>query len=522
MAPKPHHYDLIIKLFPQIMGHSYNNGMKYVGDPYLISLGFPISIDSYGNEKIKTFGISQECQQRAKVLTGDTECELRFKREEEIELQAKRRVEEGKAKVDQKRDDDQRTVDSLCTAAQLPSSRENLKHCTLSMFAEPCADALRDFISGRHVTITTKTATKHLKKPRGKKFALQEAKAGVENLISVAYDVRTNKSRWLNEPVAIASTEVAAAPMYISPTITPVVLNPTKQDIKPSSILGDLFKLEALRKMMDSKDVMKKNDAFHQAHPIPLSTHKLMAKADLLSIMLQLRLRSHISVRVMTNQQEHWCLEWARKNLSVVAAYMVYFNHIVMDIRCLDGSDCLLANPNNDCFVVVSAQTSPLFGCYLHFDGNRGVWIRSGSATGEGGFGKRLGTHEKRAKADRNDDDSQFYRLFPHSDSVRANSRATGGIFQYLTPFIAAYFTNDAASRTDFSNSGLFLYTNEEKRRISSVNFSGKSGEKKYLQMIAYLFELGYDLAISPRCNVSKSPGFEGCGLNVWKTSSET
>ena len=86
------------------------------------------------------------------------------------------------------------------------------------------------------------------------------------------------------------------------------------------------------------------------------------------------------------------------------------------------------------------------------------------------------------------------------------------------------YFTNDAASRTDFSNSGLFLYINEEKQRISSVNFSGKSGEEKYMQMIAYLFELGYDLAVSPRRNVSKSPGFEGCGLrgiqeedNLWE-----
>jgi hypothetical protein len=56
------------------------------------------------------------------------------------------------------------------------------------------------------------------------------------------------------------------------------------------------------------------------------------------------------------------------------------------------------------------------------------------------------------------------------------------------------------------------------------MNFSGKSGEEKYMQMIAYLFELGYDLAVSPRRNVSKSPGFEGCGLrgiqeedNLWE-----
>ena len=33
------------------------------------------------------------------------------------------------------------------------------------------------------------------------------------------------------------------------------------------------------------------------------------------------------------------------------------------------------------------------------------------------------------------------------------------------------------------------------------------------MQMIAYLFELGYDLALSRSHNVSQSPGFEVCRL---------
>ena len=65
----------------------------------------------------------------------------------------------------------------------------------------------------------------------------------------------------------------------------------------------------------------------------------------------------------------------------------------------------------NHGFVQLLDQTSPLFGCYLHFDTNIGTWIRSGSATGEGGFGKQLGTHEKKANAERNDEDSRFYNL---------------------------------------------------------------------------------------------------------------
>ena len=65
----------------------------------------------------------------------------------------------------------------------------------------------------------------------------------------------------------------------------------------------------------------------------------------------------------------------------------------------------------------------------------------------------------------------------------------------------------------DVSEGGLFLYSKEEKERIRRTNFNGKSEGKKFMQMIAYLFELGYDLALSRSHNVSQSPGFEGCGL---------
>ena len=32
---------------------------------------------------------------------------------------------------------------------------------------------------------------------------------------------------------------------------------------------------------------------------------------------------------------------------------------------------------------------------------------------------------------------------------------------------------------------------------------------QKFQEVIAYLFEFGYDLALSPENNVSRSPGFE-------------
>ncbi len=65
---------------------------------------------------------------------------------------------------------------------------------------------------------------------------------------------------------------------------------------------------------------------------------------------------------------------------------------------------------------------------------------------------------------------------------------------------------------------GLLIFMEEEEKWISALNFQGKTGEQKYMQTAAYLFELGYKLALARRDNVSNSPGFEGCGLIFDKT----
>jgi hypothetical protein len=37
------------------------------------------------------------------------------------------------------------------------------------------------------------------------------------------------------------------------------------------------------------------------------------------------------------------------------------------------------------------------------------------------------------------------------------------------------------------------MYTKEEEKWISNLNFRGKTVDQKYMQMAAYLFELGYN-----------------------------
>ena len=90
-------------------------------------------------------------------------------------------------------------------------------------------------------------------------------------------------------------------------------------------------------------------------------------------------------------------------------------------------------------------------------------------------------------------------------------------MFEHLRPYVGASFGDDTRTlemmSKDVAEGGTFLYSKEEKERIRRTNFNGKSEGKKIMQMIAYLFELGYDLALSRIHNVSQSPGFEGCGL---------
>jgi hypothetical protein len=92
----------------------------------------------------------------------------------------------------------------------------------------------------------------------------------------------------------------------------------------------------------------------------------------------------------------------------------------------------------------------------VHYNCNEDVWICSGSATGEGGFGKPLKTHQERASSDRNDDDSRFYHSFPLKTSARANSCLKEGYFEYLTAYVRVGCSAECPSGC-FSKSGGML-----------------------------------------------------------------
>ena len=88
------------------------------------------------------------------------------------------------------------------------------------------------------------------------------------------------------------------------------------------------------------------------------------------------------------------------------------------------------------------------------------------------------------------------------------------GHFENLTQVVAPGF--DASSEPAMFMSknneqgGLLIMNNDDLRRIDSVlKTKHLSQLQKCQEFIAYLFEFGYDLAINPDMNISRSPGFE-------------
>ena len=124
-------------------------------------------------------------------------------------------------------------------------------------------------------------------------------------------------------------------------------------------------------------------------------------------------------------------------------------------------------------------------------------------------------------KSERNKPYSRFYAEYPDCTSIclkRGNDKES--LFEYLTQYIVADFDGDVVVKSkvftkDCADGTILFYLEEQREAILRCHFSGKPDVQKFSGMAAYLFELAYDLALSPSNNVSNSPGFEACGLDL-------
>jgi hypothetical protein len=138
------------------------------------------------------------------------------------------------------------------------------------------------------------------------------------------------------ESANISAPVIADAVVVAVPLVIDVHLYPPESTRKPSDILHDPTIVELMMSTFDSSNTLLALD---------LSSEASLAMADLLYIRLKSRLQIHINIRVRPEQQTHPCLSWAKKNLAVVAAWMIVASQLKNDITHIDNSRCLLASP---------------------------------------------------------------------------------------------------------------------------------------------------------------------------------
>ncbi len=232
-------------------------------------------------------------------------------------------------------------------------------------------------------------------------------------------------------------------------------------------------------------------------------------KADHLIKILQDRFQQHLIHRIKDKcKRTHWSMHFAYSNLAVSAACMVLSNHTGDELRCLQESDSLLSpTPYN---FYQCARFPKREGAYLYYDGNKGCFVCSGKVTCWG-FTVRGKEHFGKSKKVKSS--THFYDLFPWSTCPRAHNRVTKGTFEALQQVIGAGWdpTSNAAKMLDrsWTNGGILIVNKKETKQIKSSMEKAVTNMQKFQDMCAYQFELGYNLALSPSCNVSESPGFE-------------
>jgi len=240
-------------------------------------------------------------------------------------------------------------------------------------------------------------------------------------------------------------------------------------------------------------------------------------RADLLHQLLFNRLQSHIDLRVKDeSKRSSWVFDWVVENLSAVAAAAVAFGQIKKDLRVATAQASLLASREG---LIVAAINELLAaeGCYLYKDAETGLWVRSGKVVGIGrNFGVRNKEHAHASLLHTAADlASFFYQSYPSASSEVQTGAARRGFFGNLELCVGLGFTRTSRAAVKFLCSsdpavGMLTWSTSVLDRVGSIGFKGCSTlEEKQLQMVGYLFEIVYDIMISPRDNVSRSPGFK-------------
>ena len=262
-------------------------------------------------------------------------------------------------------------------------------------------------------------------------------------------------------------------------------------------------------------------------NPQPIPTDADQDRADVLTGLLCSRLSMHIERKVEESKQQHWCLEWAASNLPVMAALIVLAGHAKKDLSCANLKTSLLAVETMHFMEVTEGDLRQVEGSYLYYSTVDGLWIRSGKVVGSSTSNRCIWMRHKEHRVSAmlmtsNDIESLFYTSYPSNAAANTSDILRRGYFEDLRLFVALGFLRTNAADVDMlvatsAADGILFWPAVSITRIDKTNFRGVANLKeKQLHMVGYLFELCYDLMLSPNDNVSQSPGFEACGLKTF------
>ncbi len=219
---------------------------------------------------------------------------------EEIDLVTRRKEQLVKAKTNQKLMEDKTLIAKLCAMMNLEPSEDNVGQCGILKIQE------EESQWKRHLPVLR-----------------------IVSPLLLEYIMRRVRLFEINErlDVAIAETVPITSRIHLSG------LNCI--EIKPSDIMKDHAKIELLFSIFDANGKLSFSE-WHGAMADANMFAEVLKKADLLFVMLSSCFQTHVKLKVKVCQQLNRCFAWAKKNLALVACWMIVACHLKEDISCLD------------------------------------------------------------------------------------------------------------------------------------------------------------------------------------------
>ena len=133
------------------------------------------------------------------------------------------------------------------------------------------------------------------------------------------------------------------------------------------------------------------------------------------------------------------------------------------------------------------------------------------SARGRNGHGRHT-EHAKDALLDKKSGHSKFHRTYPRKEAPFMPTCKRGN-FENLTQYVGMAWDpsdlNAVHAICDTTENGIFEWPEEVLANLRADRWNNMNMQQKQLNMVGYLLEIFYDMALAPGDNVSENPGFE-------------